>query len=110
MITNVVVSFLMISGVAVGMYGVDQQVDRIDGMIDQQRPPDQTGPPPNGNPIREIEQQMPPGGGMEEGDELFHPVELQWTVPLLLLSMVHILICGMYLAWKGPREELFKEE
>ncbi len=110
MITIVVVTLLMISGVAVGMYGVDLQVDRIDGMIDQQKPPDQNGPPPNGNPIRDIEQQMPPGGGMEEGDELFHPVELQWTIPLLLLSMVHILICGMYLVWKGPRRDHIGEE
>ena len=67
-------------------------------------------PPPNGNPIREIEQQVPPGGDMEEGDELFHPVELQWTLPLLLLSLVHVLICGMYLAWKGPRKDHIGEE
>ena len=120
-ITVVVVSFLMISGMAVGMYGVDQQVERIDGvMIDKQEPPDQSGPPPSGNAppdggipptIKDIKQEQgPPGGGMEEGDELFSPVELQWTIPLLLLSLAHILICGIYLAWKGPREELFKEE
>ncbi|MEA3558617.1 MAG: hypothetical protein U9R75_05120, partial [Candidatus Thermoplasmatota archaeon] len=113
------VALLMISGVGVGIYGVEEQVDRLErDTMGQHLPPNKDHHPPGGNEpppggfpsVFEVAQQAQPPPQQTTGDgSLFHPEELTWALVLILLSSMYVLFCAGYLLVKRKRSNETEE-